>query len=127
MHTPIICNDDNACTLDSCDPNTGKCVYTPLVCTASDQCHTAGICDQVTGCSNPTAPNGTPCEDGNICSQNDSCEAGICTTGNVSNFTCAGSGVEDAFQVRYVAKLNNGDASSTWSTPEQVTLRREAA
>src|SRR5207247_9810629 len=76
------CNDNNVCTDDSCHPATG-CVNTnntapcsdgnactrtdtcrsgacaggnPVVCTASDQCHVAGVCDPSTGwCSNPAA------------------------------------------------------------------------
>src|SRR5207244_2457521 len=46
----------------------------------SDQCHLAGTCNPNTGaCSNPTAPNGTACNDGNACTQTDTCQAGVCT------------------------------------------------
>src|SRR5262249_50637624 len=57
------CNDGNACTTgDVC--TSGTCGGTPKVCTASDQCHVPGTCDPTTGvCSNPTATNGTPCND----------------------------------------------------------------
>ena len=42
----------------------------PVTCTASDQCHVAGTCNPATGaCSNPPAPNGTACNDGNACTQ----------------------------------------------------------
>src|ERR1700675_787379 len=48
------CNDRNACTqTDTCQA--GTCVGSkPIVCTASDQCHTAGTCNPSTSvCSNP--------------------------------------------------------------------------
>jgi hypothetical protein len=49
------CIDGNACTVDSCDPSTHQCVHDP-------------------------APlNGTACDDGLFCTQNDTCQAGTCT------------------------------------------------
>ncbi len=54
-----------------------------VVCTASDQCHVAGVCDPSTGlCSNPVTANGTACSDGNACTQTDTCQAGTCTGSN---------------------------------------------
>jgi len=35
-----------------------------VVCVAQDQCHTAGLCDPATGCSNPEKANGALCDDG---------------------------------------------------------------
>jgi hypothetical protein len=105
---PVVCNDNNACTDDSCNPASG-CVYVnntdscddgnactvgdscgggscqggaPVVCSASDQCHVAGVCDTGTGtCSNPNATDGTACDDGNSGTSNDSCQGGVCTGG----------------------------------------------
>jgi YD repeat-containing protein len=77
------CNDDNACTqTDSCQA--GACVgANPVTCTASDQCHDPGTCDPASGvCSNPNKANGTACNDGNACTQTDSCEAGVCVGAN---------------------------------------------
>jgi cysteine-rich repeat protein len=58
----------------------GTCVAgTPVTCTASDQCHVAGVCNPQTGlCSNPPANNGTACSDGSLCTLNDSCQSGVC-------------------------------------------------
>ena len=73
------CNDGNSCTRnDACQG--GVCTGSnPVVCTPSDQCHLTGTCDPETGaCSNPPAPNGTVCSDGNACTINDACQAGIC-------------------------------------------------
>jgi hypothetical protein len=76
------CNDGNVCTqTDTCQ--TGVCVGSnPVVCAATDQCHTAGVCDALTGCSNPTVANGTACNDGNVCTQTDICQTGVCVGSN---------------------------------------------
>ena len=73
------CNDGNPCTAsDVCIA--GRCTGgTPIVCQALDTCHVAGVCDPATGCSNPTKPNGTSCDDLNACTRNDQCFAGSCT------------------------------------------------
>ena len=77
------CTDGNACTqTDQCE--SGVCTGSnPVACTALDQCHEAGSCNPVNGqCSNPAAPNGTTCSDGNGCTQTDQCESGVCTGSN---------------------------------------------
>jgi uncharacterized repeat protein (TIGR03803 family) len=77
------CNDENACTqADSC--HAGACVGgNPVTCTALDQCHLAGVCNQMTGaCTNPARMNGTTCNDGNACTRSDTCQAGACVAGN---------------------------------------------
>jgi hypothetical protein len=73
------CNDGNACTTgDVC--HAGSCGGTPVTCSPLDQCHVAGTCDTSTGlCSNPAAPDGTPCDDGSTCTSPDTCHAGTCT------------------------------------------------
>jgi hypothetical protein len=54
-HTPngTACNDGSSCTqTDTCQA--GVCVGSnPVVCGAIDECHTAGVCDPIAGCSNP--------------------------------------------------------------------------
>jgi hypothetical protein len=75
------CNDGNACTqTDTCQ--NGICVgANPVVCQPSDSCHLAGTCNPRTGqCSNPQAPDGTPCPDG-------TCLSGFC-------YVCTASGPE---------------------------------
>jgi hypothetical protein len=84
------CNDGNACTqTDTCQA--GVCVgANPKSCSASDQCHVAGTCDPATGtCSNPNATNGTGCNDGNACTQTDTCQAGSCVGGNSKSCTAS--------------------------------------
>jgi hypothetical protein len=75
------CTDANACTqTDSCQA--GTCAgANPVICTASDQCH-IGLCDTGSGiCSDPPKPDGATCEDGNPCTQPDTCQTGACQAG----------------------------------------------
>jgi len=77
------CNDSNACTqTDTCQ--TGICTgANPVVCSALDQCHDVGTCNPANGvCSNPNKPDGTACNDGNLCTQTDSCQSGVCVGSN---------------------------------------------
>lgn len=53
---PVICDDENACTVGSCEPATGGCGFAPL-------------------------EDGTACEDGNVCTNPDTCGAGLCLSG----------------------------------------------
>ncbi len=54
-----VCNDNNSCTTDSCNPADGLCVYAP----------TSAICD-----------------DGNACTAGEACSGGVCKGGQ---WTCA--------------------------------------
>src|SRR5205823_2279487 len=72
-----------ACTrTDICEA--GLCAGTnSVVCTAADQCHTAGVCNPASGvCSNPAKLDGAPCDDGNACTRTDTCAAGACGVAN---------------------------------------------
>lgn len=74
------CGGDNKC-FGSYTCQSGACVGgSPVACTAQDQCHVAGTCDPATGaCSNPSIADGTTCDDSNLCSLADTCQAGVCT------------------------------------------------
>jgi hypothetical protein len=77
------CNDGNACTqTDTCQ--NGVCTGgSPRQCPASDQCHDPGTCTVATGtCTNPIKANNTACNDGNACTQTDTCQNGVCTGGS---------------------------------------------
>ncbi len=81
--TGIPCSDGDACTSnDTC--MSGVCAgANPVVCNALDQCHVAGLCDPATGmCASPQKADGSPCDDGDACTQTDSCQAGVCTGAN---------------------------------------------
>ncbi|AKT41768.1 MYXO-CTERM sorting domain-containing protein [Chondromyces crocatus] len=77
------CDDGNACTqLDTC--LSGVCVgVNEVICPTLDACHDQGVCNPATGmCVNPAKPNGTSCDDGNACTQSDSCQGGACVGAN---------------------------------------------
>ncbi|MSQ82434.1 MAG: hypothetical protein EXR77_05875 [Myxococcales bacterium] len=101
--TPTVCDDKNACTVDTCDTKTG-CVQTPApdastcddgnACTTTDSCAagkcegkavvcddknacTKDSCDIAAGCT-ATNDNTAACDDDNSCSISDKCSAGTC-------------------------------------------------
>lgn len=100
------CDDSNPCTDDTCDPNTGDCVYTDNsdpcddgdACTSGDTC-TGGVCagstvfcddldvctidtcNPATGCVYTPNP-GASCDDGDGCTLDDTCQPdGSCAPG----------------------------------------------
>ena len=101
---PVGCTDDNACTLDACDPKSG-CTFKPLAagacsdgsaCTSADACASGGCvgqavscddknpctsdsCDPVGGCVHGNASG--VCDDGDACTSSDTCSAGVCVGG----------------------------------------------
>ncbi len=100
----LVCDDNNPCTKDACDKDSG-CVTSAIeggctddnACTVNDYCAagacvpggvagcndgdvcTADQCDPVTGCVH--TPNTAPCDDSNICTSGEACLAGECTGG----------------------------------------------
>ena len=91
------CSDGNACTqTDTCQG--GACSgASPVTCSGATQCTEAGTCNSATGaCAYPNKPNGTICEDGNVCSYSDKCQSGSCGgiayVCNYPNPDCGGNG-----------------------------------
>jgi MYXO-CTERM domain-containing protein len=83
LFTGPTCDDGNGCTLvDTCQA--GVCTgSTPITCRTEDACRDVGTCDPTTGaCSTPAKPNGTPCDDGDVCTQTDACQDGACAGAN---------------------------------------------
>lgn len=74
------CDDGNPCTrTDTCLG--GICVGgEPRECPPPGPCRLAGTCDPQTGACglSPPRPNGSPCDDGDGCTQTDTCQAGQC-------------------------------------------------
>ena len=78
-----LCNDGNACTqTDTCQA--GTCTgANPVICTRADQCHVAGtLRPGDRRLLEPGKADGTACNDGNACTQTDTCQAGACTGAN---------------------------------------------
>lgn len=102
------CDDGNACTSnDTC--NAGTCMAgAAKTCSALDACHVAGVCDPQNGqCSNPEAPNGTSCDDGDACTSNDACNAGACSAGTAKTCTA----LDDCHDIG-VCDPQNGNCSN---------------
>ena len=106
--TPLDCNDAEVCTDDYCDPSSG-CVFMNnnapcddgLYCTTNDVCMegictsgvprdcsvyddqcNVGVCDEVSDqCVASPKVDGTSCDDGQFCTTNNICMAGICGFG----------------------------------------------
>ena len=78
------CNDNVACTADSCDPKTG-CIHTAVAVTCDDgNACTTDTCDIVGGCTH--APSlGNACNDGDLCTTGEVCgvnaQGGVCQGG----------------------------------------------
>jgi hypothetical protein len=77
LHAPNTanCNDNNACTTgDKC--TNGQCAGTALVCNDNNPC-TNDSCNPNSGCS--YANNTANCSDGNACTSSDKCSGGVCS------------------------------------------------
>ncbi len=100
----VLCNDDNPCSTDACDPKTGcshsaasgpcqigsacvakaACVQgscqalTLVACDDGNAC-THDRCDPVAGCV--STPSTAPCDDGSACTSLDACDDGVCKGG----------------------------------------------
>ena len=71
------CDDQNICTLDACDRESGDCLNISVAeaCTDDNPCTDEG-CDAVDGCVFPFNANG--CDDDNPCTVGDACAGGAC-------------------------------------------------
>ncbi|MEK7672420.1 MAG: hypothetical protein AAB373_00905 [Patescibacteria group bacterium] len=75
----LACNDNNACTTDSCKPVNGCEFETGVDCDDQNPC-TTDSCNPTSGqCSN--MPNALLCQDGDACTENDQCSGGQCEAG----------------------------------------------
>lgn len=71
--------EDGETELDSADAEELIDLCVGVSCQPSGPCHEAGVCDPATGeCSDPVSDDDTICDDGEACTINDRCEAGVC-------------------------------------------------
>ena len=107
--SPLICDDANPCTTDSCTVD-GGCLFKlndlPCndgnLCTAGDHCHLGGciggqslVCNDSNPCTDDSCDpkvgcvfkaNVLPCDDGNACTLGDVCSSGWCK--GTSSLSC---------------------------------------
>ncbi len=97
----VTCDDNNACTTDACDTQTGACLNKPIM-GCNGYCGKDADCDDSNPCTTDTCPaskcqfanNTLPCDDGDACTTGDICSSGGCLPGiQVWVDTPAGSGV----------------------------------
>lgn len=111
--TPLNCNDNDACTTDSCNPATG-CQNVALACDDGNAC-TSDSCNPASGCVY-TNSTGACADDGDACT-NDVCSGGACT--HPSNGSCGGNafvesgGLVSIEAEHYSATVSR--ASHSWS------------
>ena len=84
--TSVICDDGVLCTIDSCEPQTGQCGFTPddSLCDDTNAC-TTDTCDLAAdpaGCSHVVLADDSSCSDGNVCNGDEVCQGGMCRAGN---------------------------------------------
>jgi len=70
----VVCDDSDACTVDSCDAVLG-CGHVAISCDDGNPC-TNDSCDSARQCVH--TPNAAPCDDHNLCTLTDVCTAGAC-------------------------------------------------
>ena len=74
-HDPVVCDDQDLCTIDTCNPATG-CGFAPVQCSDGEACNGVETCAPGTGQCVAGAP--LNCDDGNFCTA-DGCSASACT------------------------------------------------
>jgi len=81
----VPCDDGDKCTGDgACQGGVCRAGVPSCAAGALDQCTvTTGTCDPSSGeCVTAPVPDGASCSDANACTQNDSCQAGVCVGAN---------------------------------------------
>ncbi|NOT02644.1 MAG: hypothetical protein HOP29_18720, partial [Phycisphaerales bacterium] len=96
VNSPVVCEDGDFCTDDTCDPASG-CLQEPTDCDDGFPC-TNDVCDPLRGCAHVDACDDVnsctedscepvsgacmhapiTCDDGDSCTLNDRCTAGVC-------------------------------------------------
>ena len=80
----LYCNGAETCGGGSCLSGT------PIECGDSgDACQVSQCDDSIDACVNVPTVDGTVCDDGNLCTVNDSCQAGTCASGSLRD--CSGA------------------------------------
>ncbi len=75
--TEVVCNDNDACTVDVCNALTG-CEFLPAPPCPGDGVCQVGVCDPKTGCGFAQAADGTTCGSLQTCTAAQVCVGGAC-------------------------------------------------
>lgn len=105
--TPLTCSDGIACNgIETCDALAGCQPGTPVDCSSlADSCHDAACGEPAGVCVVTQKIDGFACDDGDVCTLNDRCLAGVCV-GATSGDSDA-DGYCDAQE--YQAQCDSGD------------------
>lgn len=117
--TATDCNDNNACTSDVCDVNTGFCTNTPIICDDYNAC-TIDQCDPLVGCTHQQVT----CDDynpatGDYCDASTGCNFVACDASKsvniisqppVGSAVCTGSSIS----IGVSATVSNGSLKYQW-------------
>ena len=133
----VTCDDSNSCTADNC--TNGICVHTPLgaqVCDDGNPCTTGDVCgnghcvgqvqvncDDKNVCTMDTCDtkkgcvygsnDGPACDDGDGCTQNDTCKGGKCGTGAPLTCDDGNACTTDACDVKTGCTFSDNTAACT--------------
>ena len=108
------CNDNDACTTDTCDAM--FCKHTPAACDDAKPC-TTDSCDAKAGCQHAAVTAATTCDDGDACTKDDACSSGACAgtaIGCDDGLVCTGDSCDKASGCVHVPLT--GDACSDADT-----------
>ena len=76
------CETGNLCTTDTCRGGVCREGEVSVVCTSTDPCRVSSCNPDTGACQDSDAPDGTPCDDGDLCTLVDACESGRCVGRN---------------------------------------------
>ncbi|MCA2978009.1 MAG: hypothetical protein INH37_06980 [Myxococcaceae bacterium] len=122
------CDDDDACTSDGCSSDAG-CIHVRRTCPAPTAPCRVPTCDARTGCSEATAPDGTPCGRADCVSAR-VCASGQCVEVETPEGTECGPAVA-CFGVsrcrdKRCARPDAGAWEATWTARLDGAAPREA-
>lgn len=130
---PMACDDGASCTVDRCEA--GACVHeaAPGFCVDGATCVAVGTNDPANACricavgadgpSLESRADDSPCEDGDACTVEDACRAGVCTPGSArtcaSTDVCVAAGCDPALgcvETASTASCDDGNACTVGDT-----------
>jgi len=110
------CDDNDACTVDSCDAQTGACLHTPLSCDDGVGC-TVDACDSVKGCGHTPdvslCPDQPFCNSAKVCNPKTGCGVD-CSDGSICTADLCDQASDQCVHEQTPVPVNAADVSSSW-------------